>query len=397
LFGKRQIEYPHQLLEPVLKETFGTFIYQEQVLKAAVAMGGFTPEQADQLRHSITKARFDRDFTSMRDSFCRQSARRGVSHDTAVSVFDMMAKFASFGFCKAHAATYAVLSYRGSFLKAHYPVEYMTAMLNNFAGYYLARVYAEEARRWGAKLMPPTIDRPSDVCFVDGQTLYIGMLFVRNMSGATIDRMAEERAKGSYINLFDFLARVRPSIDEVENLIKCGAMDCLGRTRPELLWLLKMYGERRLKIPDDSPMLGGLSIPEPEPEFLPNLADYSIDQRLKAEADILEMAITCHPIERLGITNNHVKSIDLPKLENRKVKIAGLVADRKRIKTNNGKHMVFLSMEDEFDMFEVTLFPGTYQRVGERIFRKPLLDIEGIVQYDSGGLSVVADKVTVIE
>ena len=367
------------------------------MLRAAVAMGGFTPEQADLLRHSITKDRFSRDFAVSRDTFYRQSARRGVSHETAASVFEMMAKFASFGFCKAHAATYAVLSYRGSFLKAHHPIEYMAAMLNNFAGYYHAHVYAEEARRWGAKLMPPTIDRPSDVCFVDGKTLYIGMLFIRNMSGSTIEHMVEQREKGRFISLFDFLVRVRPSIDEVENLIKCGAMDCLGRTRPELLWLLKMYGEKRLKIPDDKPMLDGLSIPEPDPEFLPNLADYDIDQRLKAEADILEMAIICHPIERLGISNNHVKSVDLPKLENRRVKIVGLVADRKRIKTNNGKHMVFLTMEDELDMFEVTLFPDTYQRVGERIFRKPLLDIEGIVQTDSGGLSVVAEKINIIE
>lgn len=397
LLGKLLVEYPHPLLEPVLKETFGTFIYQEQVLRAAVAMGGFTPEQGDLLRHSITKARFNRDFAVMRETFYRQSARRGVSREIAVSVFDMMAKFASFGFCKAHAATYAVLSYRGSFLKVHHPIEYMAAMLNNFAGYYHARVYAEEARRLGAILKPPTIDRPSDVCFIDGKCLYIGMLFIRNMSGSTIERMIEQRKRGGFKSIFDFLARVRPSIDEAENLIKCGALDCLGKTRPQLLWLLKMYGEKRLKTPDDKPMLDGLSIPEPDPDFLPNLPDYDIDQRLKAEAEILEMAISCHPIERLGITNNHVKSIDLARLENRKVKIVGLVADRKRIKTNNGKNMVFLTMEDELDMFEVTLFPDTYQRVGERIFRKPLLDIEGTVQSESGGLTIVAEKIGVIE
>ncbi len=144
-------------------------------------------------------------------------------------------------------------------------------------------------------------------------------------------------------------------------------------------------------------MLDNLTIPEPELSFCPDLPDFDIDQRLKAEAEILEMAVTCHPIQRLGSFNGHIKSVDLPKLENKKVKIVGLVADRKRIKTSNGKNMVFLTMEDEFDMFEVTLFPNVYQRVGERIFRKPILDITGTVQNEISGLTVVADKVEVVE
>jgi DNA polymerase III alpha subunit len=147
-------------------------------------------------------------------------------------------------------------------------------------------------------------------------------------------------------------------------------------------------------------MLDNLTIPEPELSFCPDLPDFDIDQRLKAEADILEMAVTCHPIQRLGSLNpavGGVKSVDLPKLENRKVKIVGLVADRKRIKTSNGKNMVFLTMEDEFDMFEVTLFPNVYQRVGERIFRKPILDITGTVQNEISGLTVVAERVEVVE
>ncbi len=145
-----------------------------------------------------------------------------------------------------------------------------------------------------------------------------------------------------------------------------------------------------------TPMLGGLSIPEPDMSFLPDLPDFTLDQKLRAESDIFEMAISCHPIERIAIGNGHVKSAELPKLENKRVKIMGYVADRKRIKTNNGKSMVFLTMEDELDMFEVTLFPEVYRRVGERIFRKPILDIEGTVQTDMGGLTVVADRVEVV-
>jgi DNA-directed DNA polymerase III PolC len=404
LFGRLPVEYPHPSLEPALKETLGNIIYQEQVLKVAVALAGFTPEQGDLLRRSMTKDRSNRDFAVMHEAFMRQSSRRGVTNAVASHVFDMIAQFANYGFCKAHAATYAMLAYRGAYLKAHHPVEYMASMLNNFAGYYQHRVYVEEARRFGARLMLPSIDRPSDVCFAranplraDGADLHIGFLFVRNLSRNTISSIIAERARGRFASLFDFLARVRPSIDEAENLIRCGALDCLGQTRPQILWLMRVFGEKRLKMQTDAPTLDGFSVSDPGLAFLPSLPDYTIDQRLQAESDILEMSVTCHPMERISTNNGHVRSHDLPRLENKRVRIMGLVADRKRIKTANGKQMVFLSMEDQFDMFEVTLFPDIYQRVGERIFRKPILDIEGTVQTDLGGLTVVAEKIGVVE
>jgi DNA polymerase III alpha subunit len=332
----------------------------------------------------------------MKHKFIEQSKRRGAAEKTAAFVFGLIAQFAGYGFCKAHAATYAMLAWRGAYLKARYPIEYMAAMLNNFAGYYRSNVYAQEARRFGARLRPPTIDRPLHGCFVDGSDLYIGLAFVRNLSGNTIERIEQARKDGPFSDLFDFLRRARPSTDEAENLIKCGALDCLGMTRPQLLWLHKIYGEKRLKRPDNDPTLTGLIVPEPELSFTPDLPDYSLDQRLTAEAEILEMAISCHPIERVSSPNGHIKSLDLPRLENRRVRIVGLVDDRKRIKTQSGRNMVFLTMEDEFDMFEVTLFPEVYRRFGERIFRKPVLDIEGTVQRDISGLTVVADKLAVV-
>ena len=396
LAGRLPVEYPHPCLEPALKETLGNIIYQEQVLRVAEAMAGFTPEQADILRRAMTKERGKEEFAEMKQKFIDQSKRRGVAEKTAAFVFGMIAQFAGYGFCKAHAATYAMLAWRGAYLKARYPIEYMAAMLNNFAGYYRSSVYAQEARRFGARLRPPTIDRPAHGCFVEGNDLYIGLAFVRNLSSNTIERIVMARNSGPFANLFDFLRRARPSTDEAASLIKVGALDYLGMTRPELLWLFKVYGEKRLKRPDNSPTLDGLRVPEPEMAFTPDLPDYTLDQRLTAEAEILEMAVSCHPIERIGSSNGHIKSTDLPKLENKRVRIIGLVDDRKRIKTQNGKNMVFLTMEDEFDMFEVTLFPEVYRRFGERIFRKPILDIEGTVQRDISGLTVVADKLQVV-
>ncbi len=387
--GERPIEYPHPNLEPILKETLGNIIYQEQVLRSAEALAGFSPEQADLLRRSITKGRNRNEFRDYARRFLDQAVDRGVPRDKAQQVFELLSQFACYGFCKAHAATYALFSYWGSYLKAHFPVEYMTAMLNNFAGYYRSYVYADEARRFGGKLHPPDVDKPSKLCATDGTDVTIGLAFVKNLSEATINSMIERREEAPFDSLGDFLIRVRPSINEVESLIRIGAFDCLGQTRPALLWYLKLYGGKILRTEPNTPLLG--SMYPPDLDFAPNLPDYDINERLAAEQEILEMSVSCHPTELITPGNGHVKSCELQYLQGKKVRIIGQVVDRKRIKVSGSKLMVFLTMEDAFDYFEVTLFPEIYQKFGERIYRKPLLDICGKVENKRGVVSIVAE------
>ncbi len=389
LSGKRSVEYPHPNLEPVLAETMGNIIYQEQVLRCAEALAGFSPEQADLLRRSISKGRDRGQFKSYARQFVAQAVGRGVPRESARQVFELLSQFAGYGFCKAHAATYAIFSYRGSFLKAHFPVEYMTAMLNNFAGYYRSYVYADEARRYGAKLLPPSVDTPSKLCTTDGKKLSVGLAFVKNLSEATMDKMIQKRVEAPFDSLPDFLMRVRPSINEAVSLIRVGAFDYLGQTRPALLWYLKLHGGKLLKTESATPLLG--SMYPPGPAFAPNLPDYDMNERLAAEQEILEMAVCCHPTELIHSANGHVKSCELQYHQGKKVKIIGQVVDRKRIKVAGNKLMVFLTMEDAFDYFEATLFPETYRKYGESIYRKPLLDIHGRVEMQHGVVSIVVE------
>ena len=391
LTGEKPVEYPHPFLKPVLAETLGNIIYQEQVLRCAEALAGFSPGQADLLRRAMTKGRDKTSFRKYADMFVSQSIARGVPEKRAREVFNLLGQFAGYGFCKAHAATYAVLSYRGSFLKAHFPVEYMAAMLNNFCGYYRPFVYADEARRLGAKLVPPDVNLPDKLCTVEGNMLRLGLAFVKNLPEATIDRIIEQRKAARFSSLADFLLRVRPGKSDAENLIRIGAFDSLGETRPSLLWYLKLHGDKILKSDHGALLLN--DVPPSAPAFIKQLPDYDIDEKLAAEQEIMEMAVACHPTEQIVSGNGHVRSCDLPRLNGKRITIFGQVVDRKRIKTNNNRLMVFLTMEDAFDFFEVTLFPEIYQKYGLRIFKKPLLEVHGKVEVKCGAVNIIADKV----
>jgi DNA polymerase III alpha subunit len=168
-------------------------------------------------------------------------------------------------------------------------------------------------------------------------------------------------------------------------------MGFTGKTRPALLWYLKLYGEKILKDDPNTPLLGSL-LP-PEIPFTSNLSDYSIDEKLAAEQEILGMTITCHPTERIANGNGYIKACELPTLKGKHVKVVGQVIARKRIKTHDGKLMIFLTMEDAYDYFEVTLFPEIYQKFGQMIFKKPLLEISGKVEEQRGVFSIVADNI----
>jgi len=394
LAGEKPVEYPHSSLQPVLSETLGNIIYQEQVLRCAEALAGFSSAQADLLRRSITKDRNRTEFQAFARKFVAQAMDRGVPCDAAQQVFQLLSQFAGYGFCKAHAATYALLSYRGCYLKARYPVEYMTAMLNNFCGYYRPFVYADEARRFGAKLAPPNLDKPSELCTVENDTITLGLAFIKNFSSGTIERIIKQREKSPFVSLGDFLMRVRPGKTEAESLIRIGGFDFLGKTRPVLLWYLKLHGDKVLKSDQDTPLLGRI---EPvEVSFTPDLPDYDIDEKLAAEQEILEMAVSCHPTERLISGNGHIRACELAGLQGKRIKIIGQVIDRKRIKTGGNKLMVFLTLEDASDYFEVTLFPKIYRKFGQHIFKKPLLEITGKVDNQHGVVSIIAERLEAV-
>ncbi|MBK5092551.1 MAG: DNA polymerase III subunit alpha [Actinobacteria bacterium] len=394
--GREPVVYLHPDLEPILTESLGTFVYQEQVMRAAVAVAGFTPAEADDLRRAMTHRRSPEQMEAVRSGFLAGAADRGVPGPVARAVFESLARFSGYGFPKAHAATYGEFSYQAAFLKAHFPAEFMTAVLANEAGFYHHSVYVEEAKRLGVRVALPDVNHSeSDFCVKDG-TLYFGLLRVKGVSHRTVDSIIEARAAFPFTSLSDFLSRVDAAEGEVATLIKCGAFDSFENTRPELLWKLKMMypqGRSARRGTDDEPLLDLAEVRKVSPpEALPRLPDYTRAVKLKMELTYLEASVSAHPLEILvpDELESAVKSTELESLLGQTVSLVGWLIAQRRAVTKNREYMQFLTLEDLAGTFEVTIFPRAYQRLGARIGQSRAFRVTGRVGDRTGSVSLIA-------
>ncbi|MHC4377660.1 MAG: DNA polymerase III subunit alpha [Planctomycetota bacterium] len=255
--GAEAAEPAHPRLAEPLSETHGVMLYQEDVMHAAVALAGLDLADADELRRGTKKRRIDSHV--LRQRFFDGCASNDVDAASARRVWEQMANFVSFSFCKAHAVTYGQLAWRTVWLKTHHPAAYLTAFLNSHTGYYQPRVYVEEARRLGVPILGPDVNRSgreftlevlraADGTERDG--LRIGLAQVKGLGQGTLDRLLGERARGgAFVSLPDLLERAQPERDEAEHLIRVGACDAFDRTRPELLWRLHLLTEPKQRAP----------------------------------------------------------------------------------------------------------------------------------------------------
>ncbi len=249
---------PHPRLVDVLWDTYGVMLYQEDVMRVAQALAGMDLAEADLLRRALQKRRTD-ELGPLARRFQEGCEAEGIARADAKAAWDLVANFASFGFCKAHAVTYGRIAYRAVWLKTHHPAVYMAAFLNSQTGYYKQRVYVEEARRLGAVVLPPDVNRSGIEFTVEWlgaaeeqrtPALRLGLGCVKGLSRALLERILEERARGGpFLSMPDFLERGRAHTDEAEHLIQCGALDGFDRTRPELLWRLHLLRSDRRRVP----------------------------------------------------------------------------------------------------------------------------------------------------
>lgn len=380
--GKEEAEYADPSLEPILKETFGVFIYQEQVILAAQAVAGFNLPSSDLLRRSITKKRKQGEQRQLRERFISGAMRNGVKRETAENIFSQLAQFASFGFCKAHAATYGYLAYQSAYFKAHHPDIFMTAVLRNGGGYYPAAVYVAEARRLGIPVAPPTLNISTETDSLHQGTLYLGVSRVKEVGATTLKRMSGTNHCGSFE---DLVTGAELSEVEIENLIKVGFFDMVEPSRAKLLWQYRLRGKRK---GNRQELFFDENLMAPQFREFP-VVPLSRYRRLRYEMEILDLPASFHPLELFPEYQNP----DLTELGKREngttVALSGWLADRKRIKTRDGKDMVFLTFDALDDTFEIVLFPAVYDRFRELIRSYRFLRIEGELQTDSGIPAIV--------
>ena len=384
---KEKTVYPHKNLETVLEETYGVFIYQEQVILAAQKIAGFNLPASDLLRRAITKKRKRTDTKKLRRRFLDGARKNNVDGTTAENILGQLAQFASFGFCKAHAATYGYLAWQSAYFKAHYPGIFMTAVLRNGGGYYPSSVYVAEARRLGVTVLPPDVNRSDDTDNIYNDKIYLGLGRIRNLACKIIDKIRDSRP---FISLPDFLSKVDLSGREIENLIRVGFFDSIETSRPKLLWQYRLsYGTKR-RMKDD--LFGG-RVASPPLKQMPRLEQFSRFEIFKAEKEILELSASFHPLSLFdGYKKTNLAMISQKK-QNAPISVSGWLADRKRIKTRKGEAMVFLTFDSPDDTFEVVLFPEIYSRYSDLIRKYRYLTVNGHVNVEGGNTAIIANEI----
>jgi len=390
--GLEQAVFPHPSLRTVLADTYGIMLYEDDAMLVAAALGGISLEEGDLLRRAISRGASQEKLEEISKYFIGKAARNGIPLQVAREMWAQMAKFNSYSFCKAHAASYAILAYQLAYLKAHYPLEFMVAALNHQWGMYPKRVHLEEARRLGLEVLGPCVNRSRAEFTIEGGKIRIGLNQVRNLSQSSIDHILAARRGEPFGSLGDFLGRVKISEPEVENLILGGAFDFTGRIRPQLILELKTtYPARKRHAAKGRLISGDPAAPRP-----PELSDYSPAQKLAYELSVLELSPRGHPMKILRSSlegNGMVDSEALPRMVGKCVRVAGVLAAVRKSPTKNDDYMEFVTLEDEKGVFEVTLFPGVYRKFGRCIDGIGPYVVEGTVEDRYGSLSVNARKV----
>jgi DNA polymerase III alpha subunit len=363
-------------METYLGETYGVMIYQEDVIKVAHHIAGLSLEDADLLRRAMSgKMRSHHAMQRIVDKFFVSCKEKGLTEFQSKELWRQIESFAGYSFCKAHSASFALLSYQVAFLKAHYPAEFMASVLNNGGGFYSAAVYIEESKRLGLKIELPSVNESEKEYAGKGRTIRIGLKAIKNLSYCAIEKIVEERKRnGKYVSLADFLVRTKLGYEETALFIKCGAMGCFRQTRPTLMRLLDIYINRR-KLMEES--YNDLFLRETfalEEEVKTDM-NYTLAGICKEEYESFGYMVTRHPlhffwesipsekkwIDQKGI----VLAKDMERNKGRRVKMVGWYMTSKRIKTKQGEIMKFLSLEDLTGTFEAVIFPKVYYRVAE--------------------------------
>lgn len=368
-------------------------------MQIAQAVGSMSLAEADIVRRSAAKFSGQRERERLRAKFLKAAAQMGLAGSAREETWQMVEKFAGFGFCKAHAATYADLSYRMAYLKAHHPAEFLAAMCSAGAGFYHVSAYVEEAKRWGIAARPPSVNHSrmeytAETLTGGKKALRIGLLQVKGLRLETITAILCARETGGvFCGLPDFLRRVPLERDEIEALIKCGAFEeVCARTRPELLWqwnlLQAKVGQTFLSVP---PALftetaeenaigispgGQARMPVP-PEM--QVAEYTPQQKLRYEREILEVCVSGHPLDFLP-RNGEIWSDALEGLRGKRVALCGWVVTFRHVGTKNHRNMMFITLEDQRGLFEAVLFPGVYERFAGLVYETRALRVTGRVE-----------------
>ncbi|MEZ4833276.1 MAG: OB-fold nucleic acid binding domain-containing protein [Caldilineaceae bacterium] len=432
LHGKEEVEYKHVALEPILAETYGIIVYQEQIIQVLSQLAGYTPGEADLVRRAIGKKKAS-EIERHKQIFVDGCGKKGIPAKTATAIYEDIEFFARYGFNKSHAADYAVITVQTAYLKAHYPVEYMAALLLVERDKTEKVVnFINECRRMGIQVLPPDINYsgmdfetqavPAESAHQaiskdptiaynfpvpEGAAIRFGMAAVKNVGEGPVGVILEERAaNGRFRSLEDLCDRVdlrHVNKRALECLIKVGALDRFGN-RSQLLAVLDQMMARSAAThtAKDSgqismfDLLGDAGEPQEVPIELPKIEETSSKERLQWEKELLGVFASSHPIQQLKVDLMQIVTCSCAELSERHhdkvVTVGGMLADVRTTITKKGDKMAFLRLEDMVGQCEVVLFPRTYEQYKDELVPDRVLLVIGKAQTRNGRTSVLGEE-----
>jgi DNA polymerase III subunit alpha len=414
--GRRKIEYELPELKEILEETLGVFVYQEQVMQAANKLAGYSLGEADLLRRAMGKKKPE-EMAAQRERFVEGAAQRKFPSKKIEKIFDLMAQFAGYGFNKSHSAAYALLAYHTAYLKTHYPIEFMAALLTSVTGSTDDVVkYINECREMGIAVEAPDIN-VSDANFTPhGEAIRFGLAAVKNVGGNAIESIVAARKKlGHFKSIYEFCENVDLRLLNkrvLESLIKSGAMDSLGR-RAQLMTVLDRAMERAQKAQRDAEsgqhgLFGVFQTEESEAnnDKLPNIPDWEEQARLAAEKEILGFFISGHPLEKYKDKLEDLQALSVLEIgamtkstgKDETIATAGIMANLRVLKSKRGDFYAQATLEDMSGTIDMIVFPEAYKRLQDKVkLEVPVLVRAGVRIEEGANPKITAAEIMPLE
>jgi DNA polymerase-3 subunit alpha len=410
--GKIPITYEVPALEELLAETYGVIVYQEQVMAIANKVAGFSLGQADILRRAMGKKKPE-EMDKLRAKFLEGAKSRGISDKKAEKLFDLIQKFAGYGFNKSHAAAYAMVTYQTAYLKAHYSHEFMAALLTSEMGNTDKVVrYINECRDLGIQVLPPDVNESEKDFSVSAEAIRFGLAAIKNVGEGPIETILEaRRAGGPFMSFSDFCHRVdmrKLTKRAVECLIKVGAFDSTGARRAQLAEVLDRTVDQGLAA-QRAVSQGQTSIftaldydnetsshPFPVQDSVPTMPEWKEDQLLAYEKELIGFYITSHPLSRYTEATSRYSNCRSDCLNEvadaKEVKLCGIISTIKRTMTKKGDQMAYFTLEDFHGTAEVIVFPDLYQTAAALITPESVVQVTGTLDRGEKATRIKATK-----
>jgi len=411
--GKSPIEYPHPDLIPILQDTYGTMVYQEQIMQIAQVMAGYSLGQADLLRRAMGKKKKE-EMDQQRSVFLAGTRERNISDEIANDLFDKMTKFSEYCFNRAHTAAYAVVTYQTAYLKCHYPAEYMAALMSSLlSSQDKILLCLQDCRRMGIAVLPPDVNTSGADFTPTDEGIRFGLGAIKNVGLAAIDAIVEAREKldgKRFRDLFEFCAKVdlkQVNRRCIESLIRAGALDSLGGHRAQYFAALDAALESAQRQQRDEAvgqfsLFGAVSGPAlVERPSLPDVPPIPVEEQLASEKELLGFYVSGHPLRQVPVkldwhvtnTLSQVASLG----DNKPVVVGGLLTQVRKLVTKSGNQMLAARLEDFTDQVDIVAFPEAFEQHGQHLFEEAKILIKGKVSLRDERLQIMVSQVWPLE